>query len=910
MNCQWCSGYSRGRAKLSEIDAVSVPTPQQEQALRTARILIDLGHPLDQVLANPLIPDSMKDWVSQTLDQEGNRTFEPARVLSAGAGRKDWLAAVDRTGWHYWPTLRNYLLTVKGWPRDTVLSLDDASDRILQELSPPSTREFDIRGLVLGYVQSGKTANFTALIAKAADAGYRLVIVLSGIDNGLRRQTQIRLNRELTGYPSNPSGAVRMPPVGRQWHKFTTEDLNGDFAPGRANHAALQGSQPVLLVIKKNGAVLRRLRAWFAAAPENLRSSLPAIFIDDESDQASVDTRGSYQTKAEVEEFAADNPDYEPPAVINGLIRELLSMFPRRAYVAYTATPFANILIPHDGYDGKVGSDLYPKDFFVNLPKPRGYFGTEEFFGRFDPVENDQVSGLDVLRIIEPEEVETFVQNYELTASVDEALLAFVLGGATRALRGQAAAPCTMLVHTSHRIDDQSQSKKVVEKRFRELKDEWRYDRHRGIRDRFSALWDADFRNPKHAVSERSDYSFEALAPYIGPFLEAVVVREINSDKGEVLDYEREPELKAIAVGGNRLSRGLTLEGLLVSYFARRSPQYDTLLQMARWYGYRGGYEDLTRIYTTRELAGWFADLALVEYRLRQDMRVYESNPELTPSDLGMRILQHPTMQVTSSLKRRFSSTTIVSQSYAGLLEQTFKFPLQDPEGMATLCEQNRIAGHDFLRTLGTLSKQDKFGPMWSDVSADVVVSFLRSYSVDASANSLSPELIAAWIERQSLAGELVNWTVKVRGRDAENKILGSALWLPKCLSRVWNISRTRLRGTNSLGVVTNPGDEAFGLTDAELREMNRKLSSSEVQDRNTAARLSRSSRCGLLLLYPISKHSGSDELKTGREALYSNSNGALARDIIGLAISFPQSKNQHPVRAYLEGTARWRPVV
>lgn len=878
----------------------------QDQALRTARFLLDVGHPRNQVLTNPAIPADLRLWVEEQLDEEANRTFERARVLSAAQEKQDWLATVDRSEWHYWPTLRTYLLGVKGWPRDTVLSLDDASDQILRELEPPTTEEFDIRGLVLGYVQSGKTANFTAVIAKAADAGYRLIVVFSGIDNGLRRQTQIRLNRELTGYPSNPPDAVRMPPVGRQWHQFTTDDLAGDFFPGRANHAALQGSQPVLLVVKKNGPVLRRLKAWLQTAPAEVRVSLPALFVDDEADQASVDTRGSYQTQ---EEFDSDNPDYEPPAVINGLIRELLGMFSRRAYVAYTATPFSNVLIPHNTYDGSAGADLYPKDFFIDLPKPRGYFGTEEFFGRFDPIDNDQVDGLDVLRIVSAEEVISFVQNNELTASIEEALFAFVLGGAARACRGKASAPCTMLVHTSQRIAEQRPTKQLVERRFRELKDEWRYDRNSGIRVKLQKLWERDFLPTTRGIPGCPEHSFAVLEPYVGPFLEAVVVREINSDKGEVLDFEREPELKAIAVGGNRLSRGLTLEGLLVSYFARRSPQYDTLLQMARWYGYRGGYEDLTRIYTTRELAGWFADLALVEYRLRQDMQVYEKNPDLKPADIGMRILQHPSMQVTSALKRRYTGTTIVSQSYAEELEQTFKFPLHDDANLAVLCEQNRLATSEFLSGLGESSRREKFGPLWSDVSASDVVYFLRRFQVDPVVNSLSPELIAAWIERQNTDGELVNWTVVVRGRDELSPKLRAASWLPSSETPVWNVGRTRIRGTNSLGVITTSGDEAFGLTDSELGEMERKLKQGEEKDRNRAARLSRSGKCGLLLLYPISKYSGLDGLAKGRELLYENPEGPLARDLIGLALSFPKSKGAHPVEAYLEGTARWRPV-
>ncbi|MBZ9784273.1 Z1 domain-containing protein [Pseudomonas sp. REP124] len=882
---------------------------QQDQALRTARFLLDLGHPIEDVLSNQLIPSEFRVWVAERLEDESNKTFERARVISSTEESQDWLVSVDRSEWYYWPTLRSYLLGIKGWSKDTVLSLDDASDRILRELKPPSTTEFDIRGLVLGYVQSGKTANFTAVIAKAADAGYRLVVVFSGIDNGLRRQTQIRLNKELTGYPSNPRGAVRMPPVGRQWHQFTTDELSGDFDAGRANHAALQGSQPVLIVVKKNGAVLRRLQAWFASAPANVRSSLPALFIDDEADQASVDTRGSYQTQAA---FNADNPDYEPPAVINGLIRSLVSMFSRRAYVAYTATPFANILIPHDAYDNIAGADLYPKDFFIDLPKPDGYFGTEEFFGRIDSSGNRSLSGIDVLRVISQEDVVSLVNDNILTENIDEAICSFVLGGAARAYRGNGESPSTMLVHTSQRIADQTPTKKLIEDRFRELKDSWRYDRNGGIRARLASLWNEDFVPTSAGILSGNSQSFSDIEPFIGPFMEAVVVREINSETGDVLDFEREPSLKAIAVGGNRLARGLTLEGLLVSVFARRSPQYDTLLQMARWYGYRSGYEDLTRIYTTRELAGWFTDLALVEYRLRQDMQVYEQIPGLKPIDLGMRILQHPAMQVTSPLKRRTASSSIISQSYSLQLEQTFKFPLQDEERLSVLCEENRQATMVFLSRLGRSNGQTKFGPVWGDVSAAEIVAFIRSFAIDFDVSGFSPELIAAWIERQNIEGDLVSWTVAVRGRDDEDENLGRANWLPDGEPNVWNVSRTRIKGTNSLGVITTPGDESIGLTEAEILDMESRIASGEHKDRNRAARFSRSSKKGLLLIYPISKNSGQDKdgLARAREPLYQNPESATARDLIGIALSFPKTKTDGPTEAYLEGSARWRPCL
>ncbi|MDL1867745.1 endonuclease, partial [Betaproteobacteria bacterium PRO4] len=377
-----------------------------ETALGIARLIMSGGAGIDDAINNPAIPVEFRDRIREILEREDNIILEPARILISGEQRDDWLRQLDRSNWYYWPTLRTYLLGNKNWSAPSVRSLDEATDRILGQMLHPSTEQFDTRGLIVGYVQSGKTANFTALIAKAADIGYRLVIVLSGIDNGLRRQTQIRLNKELAGYADNRSTAVPLPPMGLQWHQFTTEDANGDFRPGNANYGALQGTQPVLLVVKKNGAVLRRLHGWLDAAPEDVRRTLPVLVIDDEADQASVDTRGSYQ--AENEPLP---DDYEEPTVINRSIRDLLRKFQRSAYVAYTATPFANILIPHNTYDPRFENDLYPKDFIVDLPKPDGYFGAEEQFGRFDAESNETVGGLDIIRNVPDTELEDLKVN-------------------------------------------------------------------------------------------------------------------------------------------------------------------------------------------------------------------------------------------------------------------------------------------------------------------------------------------------------------------------------------------------------------------------------------------------------------------------------------------------------------------
>jgi hypothetical protein len=881
-------------------------TSEQAQGLRIARALVANGIPLADALANPALRADVRDFVRGIFELEQTRRLRPVSTISADPTRGRWLDTVDRGSWYYWPTLRDYLIS-KQW---NTADLDDETDRVLRQVANPSLPQFDIRGLVLGYVQSGKTANFTALIAKAVDVGYRLVIVLSGTDNGLRRQTQIRLNRELVGYVDNRPGAVPLPPPGKQWHQFTSEDAGGDFDAGRANYASLQGSEPVLIVMKKNGPRLRRLHAWLDEAPSTVMQQLPVLVVDDEADQASPDSKGDRVTQA-------PDPDdvIEDPSIINGLIRQLLRRFSRCSYAAYTATPFANILIPHDNqFHPEFGNDLYPKDFVIALPKRDGYFGAEELYGRFDLATGSERSGLDVIRSVGDEDLLALDQG-AFPPSLQIALENFVLAGAGRRQRGQGAEPATMLIHTSSRRDDHMRLTTQVRDRLRDLRDEWRYQRAH-VEPRLRARWDTEFRPITHAVAPSLDVSFDDLIEHVGPFLEAArEVREVNSRKGDMLDYASEPALKVIAVGGNRLSRGLTLEGLLVSYFVRRTVMYDTLMQMGRWFGYRGGWADLTRIYTTPELRSWFHDLATVEYQLREDIAVYERQG-IKPVELGMRILSHPAMLVTSPLKQRHSSTINVAQTYAAKVVQSFKFPFARPADLADQADANLALTREFLGGLGAPDWRED-GPIWTGTKAasgELVVDFLKRFRIDETARSVSLPLLCAYLERQIEQEELVHWTIAVKGRKRLDATLGEAVW-SVAGGQIAQIGRTRLKSDPaSLGVVTEPGDEESGLSE-ELLERAHALAQEKELGQNPAARLVRPATDGLLLLYPISRQSGHDlpADSQSRQRLFDPSD-QHARDLIAFALSFPPSSRAPTIFGqgaldYVTGTVEWRPV-
>jgi hypothetical protein len=874
---------------------------------RTAMRILQLN-PARAVESQPLIPAEMRARVRRALEreQEVERTIHirDLRMIEEPARRyREWLRGVDRQSWYYWPRLRQLLLVARQWPQAAVQALDEQTDRILRALDDPcGAQDFDTRGLVVGYVQSGKTANYSALIAKAADVGYRLVIVLTGVHDSLRQQTQRRLNAELVG--DGGTDGVTRPADERRWLTFTTTNLKGDFEPGNVTTAGLAGDNPALIVAKKNARVLQRLNTWLRDLPADTRRRLAVLVIDDEADQASPNTRGNRPFPDAEEDL--DEPDEaldaSPPSRINELIRRLLNGFPRVAYVAYTATPFANVLIDHLADDRLAGWDLYPRSFIVDLPEPHGYYGAEKIFGS---PEDAASTGMNVIRrvpdgdrlVLVPrsrDEVEGFepLLPRSLIAAIDD----FVLAGAARYQRGAGDQPATMLIHASHYRAAQQRLYDLVVQHLAHLRDDWRYNRAAGLEQRLRDRWDFDFRRVTRAENLALDVGFDAIIPDINSLLEhPVQVLQINSTSQDVLDYQRDPSLKAIVVGGNRLSRGLTLEGLLVSYYVRRANTYDTLMQMGRWFGFRDGYGDLTRIYTTSELEQWFRDLVTVEAELREDIRRY-AEEDLTPLDFGVRIRRHPALLVTDRLKMR--SAQVEAMSFAGQLVQTIIFPFEDRDWLRANVEASR----EFLSSLGSPDGGSKpRQPMWRAVPWQKVEEFLCAYQMDPSATRVRQDLLLDFLRRQADRGELIEWVVGVMGQERREERLRTIDLHVAGVSEINLIERTRLEHSNSLGVITSPAHLALGLPEERLRE------ATALEGRTPSGRTLRKLRDpreGLLLIYPISRYAGWRNgewaVVDGREPIFATPE--TGEDIIGVALALPPSKSPATVE-YVVGT-------
>jgi hypothetical protein len=878
--------------------------------LRAVRALVQsLNISLDEAIDRVKVPEDIVERLKEKYESETTIPIRKVNMITSSPEPHSWFENWQTSKGYYWPRQRSYLLDILGMSDDAVRLIDDSTDKILSRFEDPrpgGPTEFDTRGLVMGYVQSGKTANYCALIAKAADLGYKFVIVLSGIHNSLRLQTQRRVNRALG---IDPSGALR-PQQGLRWISVTEPEMNGDFRPGTVDANLLQGNEKVVLVCKKNKSVLQRLLVWLRDNPPT--DDLPVLVVDDEADLASINTGGN-RPPLEVEtDLTAEDVDSleekekeTDPSVINGMIRELLGSFKRVCYVAYTATPFANILINHLALDREVFRDLYPKDFIVSLPKPRGYCGTETLFGRESlPGEEEDVEGLEIIETVpdneavslQPESLSLPQFKPEVPESLKNAFMDFVLGTACRMYREGTDFPSTMLVHVHQRVAVQNILGKMVKQFVSEQRDMWRYNRD--VSGTYRERWENNFRPVTASLDTEKDIEFEKIAPLIDKlFHDPIPVIILNSDSEDELDYEKERNIKTVIIGGNRLSRGLTLEGLITSYYTRETDQYDTLMQMGRWFGFREDYVDLTRIYTTETLKNHFHDLAIAEEELRMEIVRYEKE-HLTPLDFGPRIRSHPVMMVTA--RNKMGSARIIDQSYNGRLIQSTIFRLKDRDWLL----KNLEAGAKLVSDLACPSDDtnNKSFPTWNNVSWRSVDEFFKNYAFDPD-SMYEASAIRQYIKRQTDQGELTRWIVSIRGEQEESD-LGKETSLESCGWKINRISRSRLRDyKNSIGSLVTPstykkpqpsGDEEIGLTKENI-EAALEVAHQNIDDRpnvhfTQSLRRSRSKEEGVLLLYPISPFSKPKANTRNRVDLFDDPKEEIT--VLGVAVVFPESES------------------
>ena len=735
-----------------------------------------------------------------------------------------WLDSERAQGWRYWPRYRQHLES--SWAPSSIDSLDTVTHRILSLLEDPKREgAWDRRGLVVGHVQSGKTSNYIGLICKAADAGYKLIVVLSGLHKNLRSQTQMRLDEGFLGYETLPPQEVHTrdlrtigaglfdPDPAIRPDYVTNRADNGDFSRTVANNLGINpGGRPLLFVIKKNVSVLRNLQSWVdrVADARNLETdrpivtNVPLLVIDDEADLASVDTR-----QQEFDEDGRADPEHDPTA-INRCIRRFLFCFEKSAYVGYTATPFANIYIHEQGATAEESEDLFPRSFIMTMPAPSNYVGPVRIFG-LDPNE-------DATRAVEPLPMHRLVTDHaesldpreregwmpprhvnghvplhngtdDVPPSLRQAVYAFILSCAARRVRGHSGDHNSMLVHVTRYTVVQHAVFMQVEGLLQQLRR--RLVRGEGasrktIASDLRQMWQEDFGPTTAAIRQQIedpeiiDVSWERVEEHLAHVVSDISVREINGTAGDVLDYDAHHTtgLNVIAIGGDKLARGLTLEGLTVSYFLRASRMYDTLMQMGRWFGYRPGYLDLCRLYTTPDLAEWLQHITEASEELRQEFDHMVAVGG-TPKQYGLRVKSHPALMVTSRVKMRHG--TELQLSFAHSISETVVFHRN-----AHNISMNFNAADKFIRRLGAPSETDpsRSRPngrphrwsgtcVWSDVSAEEVMAFLDSYKTHEGAVKVHSRILREFIEAQVGVDELTSWTVALMSGEAGQYVVG-----------------------------------------------------------------------------------------------------------------------------------------
>ena len=680
-------------------------------------------------------------------------------------------------------------------------------------------------------------------------------------------------------------------------------------------YATHPGGNQFLFIRQKNVSVLMNLLQWVIwAAPHRdqktgrpIVTGIPLLVIDDEADFASIDTKA-----IPIDENGNLDPEHDPTK-IKKLVRNLLHSFEKSAYVGYTATPFANTFIHENARTEECGRDLFPRDFIHNLPAPSNYIGPVRVFG----LEADADAGLEGhegLPVVRP--VDDFSvwmpDNHkkehipgDLPPSLRESILAFALVCAARIVRGQGREHNTMLVHVTRFTAVQARVADQVSYVLQDLRRRLRHGEGNAptkLVDEMRGLWVRDF-VPTSAAIDESDcprVAWNQVQKRLFDAVSRIEVRKINGTVKDILDYsdQRVQGISVIAIGGDKLSRGLTLEGLSVSYYLRATRMYDTLMQMGRWFGYRPGYLDLCRLYTSPELIDWYEYITLANEELRSlfDQMAAAGG---SPRDFGIRVRSHPDLLITGPVKMRNGHK--LSLSFAGDISETIAFHRD-----GTIVNSNFDCALKFIESLGSPDRTERSNLVWDCVpAARVVDAFLGRIKVHEGARKVRPELLRDYISGQLSVGELVQWTVALISNPKSKKKASVAGHDVGLIERRPHPDERSIEANNVYRIrrLVSPVDEMIDLDEARKKEALENTRKAWSGDRGRyrndeppdipsgeQIRKLRSPSRGLLLLYPLAA------------CAYVN----CENPVIGFALSFPQSDSAVRVE-YTVNNTYWK---
>ena len=690
--------------------------------------------------------------------------------------QKDWLSLKIKNKqikFTHWNAYRNLLSIKPNWTEGdngTLTKLDLNTQRILSNLADPNGPCLVRKGMVVGNVQSGKTANYIGLISKAADAGYKVIVVLAGMLDDLRIQTQIRVEEGYIGKNACNQELVGVGKYDRELRlstKLAFTSREDDFktktvkAFGAYNFLSFQNT--CIFIIKKNTTILKNLNKWLSAELKN--NSIPRadgslLLIDDEADNASINTKAGspYLNKKGIyKEYDLNDVD---PSKINGQIRKLIQKFNICTYVGYTATPFANIFISPENQKKMFGEDLFPKHFIQYIKPPNTYFGPsrifveKEFTNLFRYIPFDEINGIEEYCIPKGHKKNFRLQG--LPKSLKRAIHSFIIATSIRKIRlGGVTFHSSMLVNPSTFTDVQISVKGKIQDYIEILNQQLKMVNDSYVISEIKEVWDSDFKHTQES------HNWDSVLNTINGLVEDIKIVVVNnSRKSEKLEYEKfnKEKRKIIVVGGFSLSRGLTLEGLITSYYLRYSKMYDSMLQMGRWFGYRMGYEDLCKLYLSKES---HEDFEIISNAVEELSLKFEEMQALkaTPMDFGLQVrtdAQNKRLIITAKNKMGAAQRVKRSFSYSGRLVQNYCFDRNKvSQNLKNVDEFHRKISIEY--STKKLIDTKYYG--FRDIEGSLIFDLLNSYHISELNDTITKDTLLKYFKKR-LQYELKNWHI------------------------------------------------------------------------------------------------------------------------------------------------------
>lgn len=837
----------------------------------------------------------------QIIQKEVEELVETSHVMSVQSSKINLTDPTNKSiNWDYWSRYKSYLFTNKKWNNTIVRELHNSTNTIIENLGNPNSNDpFSKKGLVVGYVQSGKTANYIGLINKAFDIEYKIIIVMAGIHNDLRRQTQQRIDTEVLGYNTSIDFVGKNKKIGVDNIKkltlidsLTTQDIFGDISGDLVQNIHIKDDSKIILVIKKNTFVLSHTIEYFRNQIKDspVLKNAPLLLIDDEADQASLNINNNIKYNKE------GLIDDESLSTINNHILSLLNLFNKNSYVGYTATPFANILVDPKHIHKEYGAPLFPKDFIISLPKPESYFGPVELFGIHD--DNIDIKEKPLIEII-PEQDIMNLDNYDdiefLPPSLITAIHMFILTCAIRTYTKDNDHN-SMLVHIDRLQNTHAALKGLIRNAVGNM-----YEQESSglFYTQLKKLFEDNITPKLNDFKVENFPSWENIFPIVNDIVGSIKILEINSSSDDILNYSLSKEkLNVIVIGGDKLSRGLTLEGLSINYFLRGSKMYDSLMQMGRWFGYKKKYIHLCRLFTSVSIANWFKHVTSANEEMLIDFKKMVMQGK-TPKDYLLKIKSHPELLVTNRAK--IGDAEEYNFSYSDRTKQTVVLDLDSQH-----LSHNYRATDDLIKSLNyhNTFSQEKENYVWKNVTkTNIIIDYLKK--LNYSSYDVITSLMGEYIESQNMQEnpELTEWTVSLISNSLKNtdKIIMDGLEV-YCAKRTISPTRYKMKANiGEIGALLTPEDMLLGLDDLIIDQIYQSSQQEYFNDYKVIPKtgyfkLSKvreylTPKQGLLLLYPIDK-TLVDE-KIFQDGLITKK---LELDVapFGIVIVFPETKNKH----------------